>query len=148
MVWVYLVTESCGRTYILLLEHSNSSLLKSPHYPSNYPSNIGCFWVVYLLYNGRPGGLLIEVVSFRTELLNDLVRIKPKGQNTFVLDGETKVRSIFVQPDYSRTDDYDVVEFSFTGDSTVEYKGFHFVLTLLFPLGKLYLISMEFNNKP
>ena len=148
MVWVHLFIESCGETLIILREVFDSSPLKSPLYPSNYPSNIGCFWRVYIIYDGLPVALLIKVVSFRTESFHDLVRIEPKGQKSFVLHGATKVRSIFVQPDYSRTDDYDVVQFSFTGDSTVEYKGFHFVLTLWVPFGKLYLISMEFNNKP
>ena len=108
--------------------------LKSPYFPLQYPTNVGCWWQVYS--SNRNSAVLVEVISFLTETLRDLLRIEPNGVNTqsFVLHGQTKMRSmLFIT---------DVLYISFIGDSTVQYTGFQLQFTnVLSDFGKWFLVT-------
>ncbi|XP_071795943.1 uncharacterized protein [Asterias amurensis] len=112
----------CGprETY---LDHGSLDL-KSPGFPSNYPPNIACSWRVYTDQAAK-SVLIIDVVTFQTELQHDVLRIESYGQEnkSFALHGATKVRSIFLKSE-------DGVQLSFVGDSTVEHMGFHIRLKI------------------
>ncbi len=96
--------------------------VKSPFFPLNYPADVGCWWQVYAKNRITP--ILIEIIEFLTETVRDVLLFEPYGgtAQSFSLHGSSKVRSLI----FSNMDSLHV---SFIGDSTVEYKGFHFKIS-------------------
>ena len=127
------LTACSGTSYLYPAQYSRS--FRSPGYPSNYPNNLDCTWIISTTSGSR---VEITFSSFSTERIHDYLEIRD-GRSSYsrLLASYSGSRSTF-----SFTSSGTTLRISFKSDGSVTRGGFSAryrrIITTVIPTTKPY----------